>query len=150
MCRIVVVVSETVAAAVAVLGTLNTTTLTPDLTVTGKQCPRLLSGYQKARQEEQAILASLREEGFIATSRQKVGSSIAFEIVEATPATESASSKKLKPKVGDARILAALNVFSSVFIPPSFRFVHFQFYVIPFVFSTSMSIYSVNISIYLV
>lgn len=68
--------------------------------MTGKQCPRLLSGYQKARQEEQAILASLREEGFIATSKQKAGAGIAFEIIEATPATESASSSKFKPKVG--------------------------------------------------
>ncbi|XP_050709980.1 uncharacterized protein LOC126994734 [Eriocheir sinensis] len=69
-----------------------------DLTVTGKQCPRLLSGYQKARQEEQAILASLREDGFIATSKQRAGAGIAFEIIEATPATESASSSKFKPK----------------------------------------------------
>ncbi|KAK4306387.1 hypothetical protein Pmani_021789 [Petrolisthes manimaculis] len=69
-----------------------------DLTVTGKQCPRLLSGYQKARQEEQAILESLREEGFIATSRQKSGGGVAFEIVEATPVTESATSIKIKPK----------------------------------------------------
>ncbi|XP_063874446.1 uncharacterized protein LOC135107927 [Scylla paramamosain] len=69
-----------------------------DLTVTGKQCPRLLSGYQKARQEEQAILESLREEGFIATSKQKCSTGIAFEIIEATPATESAGSSKIKPK----------------------------------------------------
>ena len=73
--------------------------LLADLIVTGKQCPRLLSGYEKARQEEQAILASLREEGFIATSKQKCSTGIAFEIVEATPATESAGSSKIKPKV---------------------------------------------------
>ncbi|XP_071537609.1 uncharacterized protein [Panulirus ornatus] len=69
-----------------------------DLTVTGKQCPRLLSGYQKARQEEASILASLREEGFIATSRQKSGGGVAFDIIEATPETESAGSSKFKPK----------------------------------------------------
>ncbi|XP_066938497.1 uncharacterized protein [Macrobrachium rosenbergii] len=69
-----------------------------DLTLTGKQCPRLLSGYQKARQEEAEILASLREEGFISTSRQRAGGGMAFEIIEATPATESASSSKFKPK----------------------------------------------------
>ncbi|XP_045603189.1 uncharacterized protein [Procambarus clarkii] len=69
-----------------------------DLTVTGKQCPRLLSGYQKARQEEQSILESLREEGFITTSRQKAGRGVAYEIIEATPQTESAGSGKFKPK----------------------------------------------------
>lgn len=70
-----------------------------DLTLTGKQCPRLLSGYQKARQEEASILASLREEGFISTSKQKTGGGVAFEIIEATPETESAGSSKFKPKV---------------------------------------------------
>ena len=69
--------------------------------VTGKQCPRIVSGYQKARQEEQAILESLREEGFIATSKQKGSAGIAFEILEATPATVSAGSKKFKPKVSE-------------------------------------------------
>ncbi|KAG7175103.1 hypothetical protein Hamer_G022445 [Homarus americanus] len=69
-----------------------------DLTITGKQCPRLLSGYQKARQEEQSILEALREEGFIATSRQKVATGVAYEIIEATPQTESAGSNKFRPK----------------------------------------------------
>ena len=73
-----------------------------DLTVTGKACPRLLSGTQKARQEEQAILQGLREEGFIATSRQRAGGGVSFEIIESTPQTESASSNKFKPQVSSS------------------------------------------------
>ncbi|KAK8739618.1 hypothetical protein OTU49_003428, partial [Cherax quadricarinatus] len=49
-------------------------------------------------QEEQSILESLREEGFITTSRQKAGRGVAYEIIEATPQTESAGSSKLNPK----------------------------------------------------
>lgn len=45
----------------------------------------------------------MREEGFIATSKQKSGGGVAFEIIEATPETESASSSKFKPKVSDER-----------------------------------------------
>ncbi|ROT80703.1 hypothetical protein C7M84_000554 [Penaeus vannamei] len=69
-----------------------------DLTLTGKQCPRLLSGYQRARQEEAEILKSLREDGLISTSKQRAGGGVSFEIIEATPATESSTSSKFKPK----------------------------------------------------
>ncbi|XP_076064371.1 uncharacterized protein LOC143038701 [Oratosquilla oratoria] len=69
-----------------------------DLTITGKACPRMLSGYQKSREEEAAILENLRDEGLISTSRQKSGGGVSFHIVEMTPKVESAGSNKLNPK----------------------------------------------------
>ena len=70
------------------------------MTITGQACPRLLSGTQKARQEEQIILQGLREEGFIATSKQRAGGGVSFDIIEATPETEaSAGSNRFKPQV---------------------------------------------------
>ena len=69
-----------------------------DLTITGKACPRLLSGSQRARQQEADILQTLRDEGFISTSKQKTGGGLAFEVVESSPLAESAGGK-IKPKV---------------------------------------------------
>ncbi|KAL7635735.1 UNVERIFIED_CONTAM: hypothetical protein RMT77_013552 [Armadillidium vulgare] len=67
-----------------------------DLTITGKACPRLLSGSQRVRQQEQEIMESLRQEGFISTSKQKSTGGLAFEVMEATPVAESAGGK-IKP-----------------------------------------------------
>ncbi|XP_018008273.1 uncharacterized protein LOC108665974 [Hyalella azteca] len=65
-----------------------------NLIITGKACPRLLSGYQQTRVEEAAILESLRQEGFIATSKSKSAGGISFEVVEAAPGTVSVGSIK--------------------------------------------------------
>ncbi|CAL4068927.1 unnamed protein product [Meganyctiphanes norvegica] len=69
-----------------------------DLTITGKQCPRMLSGYQKARADEESILEGLRAEGFLASSRQKSNGGVSFDIIEATPQTQSAGSSQFQPK----------------------------------------------------
>ena len=40
----------------------------------------MLSGYQKTRLEEDAILQSLREEGFITTGKNRSAGGLAFEV----------------------------------------------------------------------
>ncbi|KAF2358311.1 hypothetical protein FHG87_010928 [Trinorchestia longiramus] len=65
-----------------------------NLTITGKACPRLLSGSQQTRLEEAAILESLRQEGFIATSKSKSAGGISFEVVEAASGNSSAGGTK--------------------------------------------------------
>ncbi|XP_074643399.1 uncharacterized protein LOC141900410 [Tubulanus polymorphus] len=53
-----------------------------DLCVSGTACPRLLSAKDKERQEEQRVLAALREEGLIARPKSRAVGGLAFEITE--------------------------------------------------------------------
>ena len=48
----------------------------PELEVVGRAVPRLLSGYQRNRREEQQVLQSLREEGLIATPAERASSGV--------------------------------------------------------------------------
>ncbi|RXG73567.1 hypothetical protein Avbf_09220 [Armadillidium vulgare] len=71
-----------------------------DLTITGKACPRLLSGSQRVRQQEQEIMESLRQEGFISTSKQKSTGGLAFEL-EMEAKLEKLSSLSHKTSIED-------------------------------------------------
>ena len=52
------------------------------LVITGRACTRILSGYEKNKQEEEKILSSLRAEGLLARPGGKAKSGISFEIVD--------------------------------------------------------------------
>ena len=52
------------------------------LVITGRACTRILSGYEKNKQEEENILSSLRAEGLLARPGGKAKSGISFEIVD--------------------------------------------------------------------
>ena len=52
------------------------------LGITGRACTRILSGYEKNKQEEEKILSSLRAEGLLARPGGKAKSGISFEIVD--------------------------------------------------------------------
>ncbi|KAF0306759.1 hypothetical protein FJT64_021806 [Amphibalanus amphitrite] len=65
-----------------------------ELEVVGRAVPRLLSGYQKNRREEQQVLQSLREEGLIATPAERASSGVSFEIVSASSAASLSGSTR--------------------------------------------------------
>ena len=52
------------------------------LVITGRACTRILSGYEKNKQEEENILSSLRAEGLLARPGGKAKYGISFEIVD--------------------------------------------------------------------
>ena len=52
------------------------------LVITGRACTRILSGYEKNKQEEEKILSSLRTEGLLAKPGGKAKSGMSFEIVD--------------------------------------------------------------------
>jgi len=52
------------------------------LVITGRACTRILSGYEKNKQEEERILSDLRTEGLLAKPGGKSKSGMSFEIVD--------------------------------------------------------------------
>ena len=52
------------------------------LVITGRACTRILSGYEKNKLEEEAIISSLRTEGLLAKPGGKSRSGMSFEIVD--------------------------------------------------------------------
>ncbi|XP_077495157.1 uncharacterized protein LOC144106269 [Amblyomma americanum] len=54
-----------------------------ELVVEGKQCPRRLSGKERERHEQQAILEKLRNEGLVLRPESKASGGLAFELVSA-------------------------------------------------------------------
>ena len=56
------------------------------LVITGRACARILSGYQKNKQEESKILDALREEGLLAKPKGKTAGGMSFEVVDANVA----------------------------------------------------------------
>ena len=56
-----------------------------DLGIVGKQCPQRLSAKDKERLDEQRVLASLRDEGFIKRPLSRAAGGYSFEIVMDKP-----------------------------------------------------------------
>ncbi|XP_075525397.1 uncharacterized protein LOC142557435 [Dermacentor variabilis] len=71
-----------------------------ELVVEGKQCPRRMSGKDRERHEQEAILNKLRTEGLVLRPESKASGGISFELVS----TES----EVKPSKGPVRQLPPL------------------------------------------
>ncbi|XP_075729443.1 uncharacterized protein LOC119164927 isoform X1 [Rhipicephalus microplus] len=71
-----------------------------ELVVQGKQCPRRMSGKDRERHEQEAILNKLRKEGLVLRPESKASGGVAFELVSAEteekPSTKGAT-RKLPP-----------------------------------------------------
>ncbi len=64
------------------------------LVITGRACARILSGYQKTKGEEAAILEKLRTEGLLAIPQVKNANSLGFTVIDADAVKESEQTGK--------------------------------------------------------